>query len=106
MTLLAALLSWLSSCGGQQHPPGVAYYKGFRGYNLPWRPTGEISESAALSTGTYIRATYDQRGLLVTFEQLVRGKLWFRHDYEYDADGDPVRARISGSSGKTVVKDL
>ena len=102
--MLGSILAWLGC--GTAHAPGVAYYKTFSGYDLPWKPRRETMEAEALRLTAYLKVTYDQHGRMVVLEKWLRGKLWFRHDYEYDADGEPLRVTISHPGHEPVVRDL
>jgi len=103
--VLASVLSWLA-CGGSRHASGVTYYAGWGSYNLPVHPQHEISELKARSSRVYYKAVYDARGLLIVFEKFGNDGASWRHDYEYDKEGDPVRATISEPGREPVVREL
>lgn len=58
------------------------YFLSFNGYDIPFRPSEEVTESIALDRGTYYIGRYAD-GLLVSFEKVVEGQRMFWDECQY-----------------------
>ncbi len=58
------------------------YFLSFSGYDIPFRPSEEVTEAVALERNTYYIGRYAQ-DLLITFEKVVEGQRMFLDEYEY-----------------------
>lgn len=78
----------------------VVYYGGFSGYQLPLKPEEKLSKDTALSRKTYCMGYQDGGGRLYRFEKYLNGKLFFRHDYSYHADGTIKKSMTTNADGE------
>jgi hypothetical protein len=81
----------------------VEYFGGFTGYDLPIRLQHRITKAEAEKLRSYYVAEYDRAGRVAVVRKIVDGRIAFRHEYTYDAEGVLVEARISNDEGGTSV---
>lgn len=77
-----------------QDPPIYRYFLATSGVKLPLKLVNEIEPDALSNRNTFIRASYDSAGLLLSFEKMVYGDVELCHIYSYDSSGALRRAEI------------
>lgn len=70
------------------------FFVSYSGSKLPVRLVSPIPAEALANRNTFIRAYYDERGLLKRFEKLVYGEVELSHAYDYHPNGGLKQARI------------
>jgi hypothetical protein len=76
------------------------YFGSFAGLYVPVRGVEPISERDALSRNSYCVGYSRSDGKVVRFERHLDGKLFFRHDYEYDDAGGVRRSITTNANGE------
>lgn len=70
------------------------FFVSYSGVKLPFNLVNAISPEALSNRNTFVRAWFDQAGLLSGFDKLVYGEVELSHRYEYDGNGRLRRAEI------------
>lgn len=96
----------VSSCHAQDkyHPGGPYYYESFSGYDIPFRPVGELTPEKAKSRETYYIAYFNNDGKIISFEKYLNGKKEFGDQYIYKSDGVLERRELSKASGEVTIQ--
>ena len=84
----------------------VQYYGSFAGYNIPFVPVEPLTWEQAKSRVSYYVAVYDTDDGLLSFTKYLDGKMVFRDEYTYSADGAPVKRKMTKSDGEIIEKPL
>ncbi|MDR3466608.1 MAG: DUF6156 family protein [Xanthobacteraceae bacterium] len=71
------------------------YFVSYRGVSLPAIPVSALDPSMLTNRNTYIRAFFDDTGVLHGFDKLVYGAVELSHRYAYHANGRLSRAEIA-----------
>lgn len=74
---------------------GLRFFLSYTGVKLPFNLVTPVSEAALSNRNTYIRAFFDEKGVLVCFEKIVYGEVELTHRYEYHPNGSLKLAKIS-----------
>lgn len=83
-----AALKWqLQRSIYERHAPGTYFFKTFTGPWQPFRPLDEVSFAEAKSRSTYCVGVYDPERRLIVLERYLDGAIFFRYEYEYQANG-------------------
>jgi hypothetical protein len=96
----------ISSCHAQDkyHSGGPFYYESFSGYDIPFRPVGELTPENAKSRDSYYIAHFNSDGKIVSFEKILYGKKEFSDLYIYNDGGIIERRELTNASGEVVIK--
>lgn len=90
----------LSSCMKRTSDHGkVAYFRTFSGKGVPLAPAEQVDEATAKSQEAYCIAHFDDQGRVSVLEKYWKARLFFRHEYTYDKDGNCVLAIITDENG-------
>lgn len=82
------------------------YFLSFKGYDIPFRPSEEITEAVALERGTYYIGRYAQE-LLISFEKFVEGRRMFWDEYQYWPGSEVLQhRRITKEDGAVMEQDF
>lgn len=71
------------------------HYVSYTGVNLPLKLITPLEDESAAGRITYMRAYYDDAGLLRVVEKMVYGEVEFEHRYDYYDDGRIKSAQLS-----------
>lgn len=77
----------------------MIYYENFSGYKIPLVLVGEILRDEAVKRDAYYVGHYDEFGKLYMVEKFFRGKLSFRHHYQYYSSGKIRESRTVNDEG-------
>jgi hypothetical protein len=72
----------------------LRYFTTYTGVALPFRLVNPIEEAELANRNTFIRASFDEGGLLVAFDKIVYGDIELSHRYAYDDSGVLASAEI------------
>jgi hypothetical protein len=94
ITLLLLLLPFGCIMKQKKSPKyeGIHYFESWAGYEIPFRPTGEISLAEAEKLRAYYIAHFEN-GLLIHFEKYIDQKLEWRDIYTYWPDTKILQKR-------------
>ena len=70
------------------------FFVSYSGVKLPFNLVNAIAPEALSNRNTFIRAWFDQAGMLSGFDKLVYGEVELSHRYEYHDNGRLRRAEI------------
>lgn len=70
-----------------EQPGECRYFISYSGVKLPLKLVNPVPVEALSNRNTYIRAYFDQAGLLTGFDKLVYGEVELAHRYEYHDNG-------------------
>src|SRR6516165_7786260 len=79
------------------------YFVSYSGVRLPFNLVNSIAAEALSNRNTFIRAYFDEAGLLRSFEKLVYGEVELSHRYEYHDNGRLSSAEIAMLDEEPVV---
>jgi hypothetical protein len=71
------------------------YFVSYSGIKLPFNLVKAISAEALSNRNTFIRAFYDNAGMLRGFDKVVYGEVELAHRYEYHDNGALSSAAIT-----------
>ena len=108
---LVACVLLVSACDSTTytHAAGGPYYfETFAAdYKVPFTPKNEITQAQATTDeaagNAYCIASFNEQGLVSTFEKRLKGKTFFRFVYTYK-EGKLVEARGVNADGKESVQ--
>jgi Family of unknown function (DUF6156) len=89
---------------GEYHPGGPYYYESFSGYNIPFRPIGEITIEKAKNLDSYYIAYFNDKGKIISFEKNLYCKREFIDHYYYRADGTLERREGTKATGEITIQ--
>lgn len=75
--------------------PTYRYFISYSGVKLPLNLVNEITLEQLHNRNTFYRASYDAQGKMVLCQKVIYGEVDTQHDYEYNADGQLVYARVT-----------
>lgn len=70
------------------------FFTSYSGVKLPFNLVNAIAAEALSNRNTFIRAYFDQAGMLSGFDKVVYGEVELSHRYEYHGNGRLRRAEI------------
>lgn len=70
------------------------FFTSYSGVKLPFNLVNAIAVEALSNRNTFIRAYFDQAGMLSGFDKVVYGEVELSHHYEYHDNGRLKRAEI------------
>jgi hypothetical protein len=70
------------------------YFVSYSGVRLPFNLVNAIAVEALSNRNTFIRAYFDDAGMLSGFDKMVYGEVELSHRYEYHGSGRLKRAEI------------
>lgn len=70
------------------------FFTSYSGVKLPFNLVNAIAAEALSNRNTFIRAYFDQAGMLSGFDKVVYGEVELSHRYEYHDNGRLKRAEI------------
>jgi hypothetical protein len=70
------------------------YFVSYSGVKLPFNLVNAIAADGLSNRNTFIRAYFDDAGMLSGFDKLVYGEVELSHRYEYHGNGRLSRAEI------------
>ena len=70
------------------------FFTSYTGVKLPFNLVNAIAAEALSNRNTFIRAYFDQAGLLSGFDKVVYGEVELSHRYQYHRNGQLRRAEI------------
>jgi hypothetical protein len=70
------------------------YFVSYSGVKLPFSLVSAIATEALSNRNTFIRAYFDQAGMLSGFDKVVYGEVELSHRYHYYNNGQLRRAEI------------
>ncbi len=70
------------------------FFTSYSGVKLPLNLVNAIAEEALSNRNTFIRAYFDQAGMLSGFDKVVYGEVELSHRYQYHGNGQLRRAEI------------
>ena len=79
------------------------YFVSYTGVKLPFNLVNAIAPAALSNRNTFIRAYFDEAGVLTGFDKVVYGEVELTHRYQYHAGGALRRAEIAMLDEETVV---
>jgi hypothetical protein len=71
------------------------FFVSYSGVKLPFNLVNAIEAEALSNRNTFIRAYFDQEGILNGFDKVVYGEVELSHRYEYHGNGRLRRAEIT-----------
>jgi hypothetical protein len=71
------------------------YFISYSGVRLPLNLVNPIAADALSNRNTFIRAYFDEAGVLTGFDKVVYGEVELAHRYQYDSEGVLRRAEIA-----------
>jgi hypothetical protein len=74
--------------------PDLRFFLSYSGVKLPLKLVNPLPAEALSNRNTFIRASFDQAGLLLAFQKVVYGEVEMSHRYRYDDGGVLRRAEI------------
>lgn len=95
----------ISSCHAQEkyHSGGPFYYESFSGYEIPFRPVGELTPDNAKSRDSYYIAHFNSEGKIISFEKFLYGKKEFSDLYIYNSSGSIERRELTNAFGEIAI---
>ena len=70
------------------------FFTSYTGVKLPFNLVNAIAAEALSNRNTFIRAYFDQAGMLSGFDKVVYGEVELSHRYQYHGNGRLKRAEI------------
>ena len=70
------------------------FFTSYTGGKLPFNLVNAIAAEALSNRNTFIRAYFDQAGMLSGFDKVVYGEVELSHRYQYHGNGRLKRAEI------------
>jgi hypothetical protein len=70
------------------------FFTSYSGVKLPFNLVNAIAAEALSNRNTFIRAYFDQAGMLSGFDKVVYGEVELSHRYQYHGNGQLRRAEI------------
>jgi len=70
------------------------FFTSYSGVKLPFNLVNAIAAEALSNRNTFIRAYFDQAGMLSGFDKVVYGEVELSHRYQYHGNGRLKRAEI------------
>jgi hypothetical protein len=70
------------------------FFVSYSGVKLPLNLVNPIAADALTNRNTFIRAYFDEAGVLTGFDKIVYGEVELAHRYQYDDNGVLRRAEI------------
>jgi len=70
------------------------FFSSYSGVKLPFNLVNAIAAEALSNRNTFIRAYFDQAGMLSGFDKVVYGEVELSHRYQYHGNGRLKRAEI------------
>ena len=70
------------------------FFTSYSGVKLPFNLVNAITADALSNRNTFIRAYFDQAGMLSGFDKVVYGEVELSHRYQYHGNGQLRRAEI------------
>src|SRR3974390_2769070 len=67
----------------------------FSGVKMPFNLVNAIAEESLSNRNTFIRAYFDNAGLLTGFDKVVYGEIELTHRYQYHGNGTLRRAEVA-----------
>jgi hypothetical protein len=83
--------------------PDYRYFTTYSGVKLPLRLVNPLEEAELENRNTYIRASFDECGRIISLEKMVYGEIELAHRYEYDENGALTTAHITMDGETTVL---
>jgi hypothetical protein len=71
------------------------FFVSYSGVELPFNLVNSIAAEALSNRNTFIRAYFNQAGMLTGFEKVVYGEVELAHRYQYHDNGALSRAEIT-----------
>lgn len=71
------------------------FFVSYSGVKLPFNLVNAIAAEALSNRNTFIRAYFDQAGMLSGFDKVVYGEVELSHRYQYHGNGRLRRAEIA-----------
>ena len=92
----------------RKHDP-VEYFGGWDGYGLPIRLTGRITkdeaEAIAARGNAYMIGYFDADNRQIRDIKMLRGEVFFQHDYDYYPNGRLRRVKATHPKGVVTVRE-
>lgn len=79
------------------------FYVSYTGVKLPLKLVNPIEADALSNRNTFIRAYFDDDGVLMRFEKMVYGEVELAHRYVYHDNGALKQAEIAMLDEDTVI---
>jgi len=80
---------------GEQTSQECRFFVSYSGVKLPFNLVNAIAADGLSNRNTFIRAYFDQAGVLSGFDKVVYGEVELSHRYEYHGNGRLKRAEIT-----------
>lgn len=71
------------------------YFISYSGVKLPLNLVNEISLEQLHNRNTFYRAAYNEHGRMIVCQKVIYSEVDTQHEYEYDADGKLIFARVT-----------
>ncbi len=78
----------------EEAPPELRFFVSYSGVKLPFNLVNAIPADALSNRNTFIRAYFNDAGVLTGFDKVVYGEIELSHRYEYHGNGVLRRAEI------------
>jgi hypothetical protein len=87
-------------------PTSCRYFLTYRGAGLPLTLAEELTEADLRNRNTWFEAHYDSANRLIAIDKKVYGDVEMQHRYDYNPDGQLIRATVRIGDEDEMVREF